>query len=392
MRKLFALVFAALMLLTACGETAQKESEGPHTVEPAPVVLTDETSVINTNTHMYAQGGEFYTEQVMTAQFADFRLNFTDFDTLESTAICSKPNCPHDDPETCSAFGMGNHPVAVDGKIYFMKNDPEWGPEQAVKIYSADMDGTGRIKLAEIKNCASDSLTPIAIIGKTLYFTVSESEFNDDGFTESGLKTVRLCAFNCETNKAETLCEICRGYDTSAEIKGYFDGKLYVRASYKNEKQEPIDFSTATDEDWNAYIAEGQKITVNEYKVYDLAGGDLEEPPYDIDPLGEFFASGGILCFQTGEKSFIVRQGEDAVETDFIPNIGSCLVNGFLFSPFYGMALDTNTLEIRPLNADVVTSGDFVLDYRDGSYIVRTGIDYGSYRRVAPEEIFEEKR
>ncbi len=391
MRKfIISTLIIACFLLCSCGEAAQRESESPRTVEPEAVVSTDESSVINTHNRMLALNGEFYTEQVMTAAFADFRLNFADFDTLETTAVCSKPNCSHSDPESCSAFGMWNHPTVVDGKLYFFKNDPDWGTEQTVNIFRADLDGTGRVKLAEIKNCAAEYTAPIAIIGKTLYFTASESEIDDDGFTASGFKTVRLYSFNCETDKAETLCELCRGYDTSAEIRGIFDAKLYIRISYKDKEQEPLDFSTATDEDWSNYIAEGQKMTVSAYKVYDLTGGELGDSPYEIDPVAEFFACGGILCYQAGDKGVFVKQGGEAVETDFVPNIGSCLVNGFLFNTFYGTALDTNTLEVRRLNADIVTSGDFILDYRDGCYVVRTLIDYKSYRRLSPEEIFEE--
>lgn len=89
------------MLLVSCDNTALSPEDLTE-----PVRLSSSYENLNLN-------GELYLDGIDGNGGAIFLLKFIDFDTMQISAVCSKPNCAHNNKNSCTAFGMQNHPTTI---------------------------------------------------------------------------------------------------------------------------------------------------------------------------------------------------------------------------------------------------------------------------------------
>lgn len=136
------------------------------------------------------------------------RLNFVDFENLNATILCSKPNCTHMDQDECSSFGMDNHPILYGEKLYFFDEETIFDGSEITNItsvYKAEPDGTNRIKVSTIEGLNLLSYTRMLIVDDKAYFSMDKTGWNEDHTATSGYNEVWFCSFDFTTNAFERI-------------------------------------------------------------------------------------------------------------------------------------------------------------------------------------------
>lgn len=355
--------------------------------QPEDVRLSNMFTNLNLN-------GEFYTDYVQSPSFIGDRLIFIDFDTMQSAAVCSKPNCKHDDPEVCSAFGMSHHPTAYDGKIFFFETlydtDESGAATQRTAIWQAQNDGTGRVKLCTVNYSFNDG-NPAAVVGNKIYF-IGSSRSIMSATTESD--NCHICAYDFAKNEFKDYGELCAGWNANAEILGGYNGGLYIFASYMTEKFESkVDYSVS-EEDWEKQMEqlkreeeEMKNLTVMKIFRLDLSSGMIEDKGV-YDTGNSLFVSGGFCSYtdiETGEHILYDSEGNSSkIDCE----LSGKAVNGIVFKMNTFTAFELSGKRVMKLNEANIGRTDIILAFRNGNYIVKDIINK-SYRTVSENEMFE---
>ena len=360
MKKLLTIILSVLLLLlTSCGgeekETAVKEyAEGYETAR-----RNNSWSNLNLN-------GMFYF--VDRADFMSPQLWFFDFDSMKSAILCARPNCPHDDPDVCTAFevlGWICHPTIVENNLYFFRYRSEWDKDEKLHnyqdIYKAELDGSSRVKIDTLEDV--DYIQDLVMKGSVAYFTTIEEEEEPHTGVATGNGETYICSYdfiNKEYNKWKLT-----DYPALPSILGEYNGGLYIR-DY-NSIFLRFDLETGEITDWDMPLS-----SINEYDAY--------------KPM---FASGGYYGYMDGDNAVIIdSEGNEMVfeNYDLQDNINAIPVNGYYFNSD-GTAIDLSTGEILELNKGVIPKYSFVLCYHDGSYIIH-GLG-SNFKKVPEDEMFK---
>ncbi len=421
MKKVFAEVLAVLTLLTACGKTAKKEPGASRPVETEAVVSIDESvaEAVKAEPKTVTDGkfpggqaieelkaskgsgfylisdGAYYVDGNSTAG----RMSFVDFSSLNSFPVCSKPNCPHNDPETCSAFGLSNGSdvmlCSYDGSLYFVENTREMSAKSGVSscanIYKADPDGSGRRKVATLEG---RTLSSLYVSGDRGY-TVAAEEITD----ENGLPTMEYIyyaeSFDFKTNELKNLGQISHLYTSdTVGIIGEYGGKIYYISVGAEECPEGL--STSSPDYFDSLHAltvtrifaldsETETITGSELPVPGNREG-MNWPAPDIVSAAE-----GFYVCQQGDTAVIaspdgsVRKIENHRLTE---RAADYPVNGMMFNAETLLATELATGDIYRLKAGAINENEAITAYYAGSYIV-FGQFTREFRKLSPDELFE---
>ena len=368
-----ALIIACL-LLCACG--AEKK-------EPAGKEYADgyETAYRSPRRTSRTLNGIFYDDENEDANgLTARRVWFFDFDSMKSAILCMRPNCPHSDPNTCTAFGIdcwSGYPTVVNNKLYYFSEKREWGENGEVivstEVYRAAPDGSSRVKADTIENL---TVRDLAAKGSTAYFTAAEVEYEDYTGVSTGYTKVYICSYDYEKEKFSNLGLLAEGYDAGASVFGEYGRGLYIDGYYAAER--------------------GGEWTDFRLRV-DLETGEISEWDMPISSLNEngktkpMFASGGFYGYMDGENAVIIdSEGNEMVFENYeLPdNIYAAPVNGYFFNAEAGNAIDLSSGEILELNPKAIPKYGYVLCYRDG-YIVASEVSTGEYIKLSEDELFK---
>ncbi len=162
------------------------------------------------------------------------RLKFMDYESMNDVFICSSPNCTHTDPESCSAFGMGNRQVLYNNYIYYITSEIVNNGDKLkslMHICRAKTDGTERKTLITEEDFYEgvDSSVNALVSGDELYFCASENEF--DQYGDTGFKKIYFFRVNMREEKLENIAKICEGYHAGVWIYGLWNKKIYFNYS-----------------------------------------------------------------------------------------------------------------------------------------------------------------
>ena len=347
--KLALVVFAALML-TSC--TADNES-------------ADTSRIISTDKN--------FTEEGMLFSDSEGRLNFLDFQSLNTAVLCTRPNCSHTDPESCSSYGMTNHPILYNNQLFFFdtqivqeEKDGKLVVKNVTTIYKAKPDGTERISQYVMDDLAVPNIR-MALVNDTVYFSALKSEYDEYG-NSTGYDDAWFCSYNLSANEFKRI-NTYSGYHGGTWIYGCFNSKIYFSISH-SDTLIPYPADPA---DLNSYFQQMEEVTQEEYKVYDIESGALS----DLDlPVPEYVGNGCYVYNKNGKAAIISENGEETVLEDFpIPERGNIYIYGDL------MICYTNDLcynlskggEVKRLNLD---DNSFIEGYSNGNFIIRTEETY----------------
>lgn len=335
MKKAITAVIMVLLLLCSCG-TQAADGGG-----------SDIGRVMSSFSNI-GEGGELYTD-------SRGRLHFCDFTTMADVYICPSPNCPHTDPKSCSSFGMDCCPILYGGNIYFFENSTEYtgnGIEYTAKLYKANTDGTGRIKMAELNGLSVEGYSRILLFDGKIYFCPQKIEFTDAGVSTSH-GSAYLYSYDFADNKLLELGKLAEGYSCNTWIFGEFCGDIYLNYSYAENE---YDYNILFDENAES------PFTVKNAK-YNLKSRSFEELDYTID-----YISGGYL-FTSVDQDSMTMHCPDGSQIK-VPHFGDVSVlNGYVFDRTSLLAYEISTGKSFKLKTDDKMA-EFIY-YEDGEYTLR---------------------
>lgn len=356
--------------------------------------------------------GMLYMESCDEVHGESSRLRFIDFDTMQSAVICSKPNCKHNDSETCSAFGMNvsdSYTNIFGDRLCFFETVPEYSNDDGsldpiltwnLHLWSAALDGTQRKKIDTFEAL---EILDLVVKGDTVYFTAREQKEVVAGNTTelSGTPKAHLCAYDFGDGVFKNFGKLCEGFDAYATIKGEYNGGLYITGSYR-EKEREI-FNPDGSEKSLEELAKDNDFTTVRYR-FDLETEELYDWDMPLSTLDEndrmkpLLISGGFYGYMDGDNTHIIdsEDGEIVLE-DYELSTSSVNkpVNGYYFNvtgdkggKSSHTAVDLSSGKILKINKKAVPKWYFVLTYHDGNYIVYDEIGSGEFKKVSPEELF----
>lgn len=289
------------------------------------------------------------------------RLNFADFESMSTSVLCSKPNCPHTDENECSAFGMNNFPFIYGDKLYFFSTEVIFEDEEIrndTTIFKADLDGTNRRALYTIEGYTVET-GYMELVGDTVYMAVKKIGWDNETGVRSGAEEIKLASFDLSANKFESFEEVCRGEEAAAVIiHGLQNGKIYF---YQN----------STDDPWNAddpLNEQGSRHYDEEFRAFDISSGkvcetDLPEP---------YCIGGGYYVYsENGVTKILGEDGSEKIVKDFqLTDTILSPVNGKIINCFKNTWLDLTNGECGELKGiDEEKRACKPVYYLDGTYI-----------------------
>ena len=324
------------------------------------------------------------------------RLNFFDFESMNSALLCTRPNCTHDDPNTCSSYGMTNHPILYEGSLFFfdreyleVERDGEFVLTNRTTIYKADPDGTNRISRKVIDEFSAP-VSRMLLSGDTAYFAMPKVEYDEYG-SSTGYEETWLCSYNISENEFTMIEKLYEGYHSGTWIHGLWDNKIYFDIGYAHEHI-PYPFGMESDNDaMNDYMQKIRDVTVSEEKVYDLEANAVSVSDM---PKPEYVGEGWYVYDKDGFAAVIPESGEEMLLKDFpmYERNPVYIYGDIMFSYRENICADLSKGgEVKALNRE---NGEIIEAYYDGGYIVSRytstdGGEYGYtvYSRVEPDQL-----
>ncbi len=241
-KKVLSVILTALML-TACGDKKEEKSDR--------IIFTTYQNVYD-NGMIYTAGLD-----------ANRVTRFLDFASLETAPFCAVPNCTHSiSSSECLSRVAGDRPFLVGDSVYFftMNGNITGGevietPEgrefyMETKLMKASLDSSETELICEFNDALARSDGGILLIGDMLYFIAYDPDvqFNETGGASwgSGGGYDYLYSVNIKTGEYTNYGSICYVEDeypaaddsASAQLEGYYDGKLWIGYSFMKEETE----------------------------------------------------------------------------------------------------------------------------------------------------------
>ena len=324
--------FTALALLSGCAKKSEAPSE-------------NNARIVDDYNNTY-ENGMLRTDDM-------FRLSFFDFDTFQSALLCSKPNCTHKNADDCSAFGMRNHPILYNDKLYFFQTDTDFDGDEPIDIttvWKADTDGTNRTKVCTIEGLALHVYTSMLLIDNMLYFPMSKMPWDMDIGATTGNDECWWCSYDLSTNTFTRIECLREEWAGNAWIYGLYDGKVIFQFTYSDRKMVTIE--------------DVEKYCMTDYKTYDLESGEIAELTL---PKPLVVKDGYYICEKDGGVAVLNEKGDEISLPDF-PTKGTLTVaDGKLFNFFEKKCADLTSGKMYEVNFSEEFS--FVVAFVDGKFI-----------------------
>ncbi len=346
------LVLCFCMTLSGCGEKKTKALSSEH-------IVSNFTNICN--------NGELYTD-------SKGRLNFCDFTTMKNSVLCPNPNCTHSSADSCSSFGMSNHPVISSGSLYFfdseiIQEDNDF--KYYSKVYKANADGTNRSVIAEADDLNIPEYERMLVSNDVAYFPAERVEFDEYG-TTTGYTTTYLYSLNLVTEKLTNLTEICNGYSCGAWVYGAYDNKIYLNCSASEEQLDYTDI-------------EALQSIEHQYLCYDIAEEKLIQSELPVPTL----VQNGYYIFVSDNSMIVKREEKTDKPIDNFTYNEINLVNNKLFSAYNGVVADIDNGKVYQLKETDWETIAFV----NNKYILRKSDDIGNqYKAVDEDELIGDER
>lgn len=330
--------------------------------------------------------GMFYSDD-------EERLNFLDFESMNTTVLCSKPNCAHNDSQTCSSFGISNHPILYDNKLYYFDVehviDKDENYKDITTIYRSETDGTGRVPLYKADDMSIAPYYRMILTGDTAYFYTTK-QGNDRG-NSTGCDIGYFCSYNITANEFKVIDKIYEGYHSGAWLYGAWNNKIYFSVSYSKEK---IDVPIGGDKEaFDKFHEALEKAVVDEYMVYDPETNSItqSELPYPV------YVGEGFYAYEK-ESGLALRpeNGDEVILSGYKKKDNLCIFNGIMFNI-------TDKTCVKPSEGGSkrslnISDRQSIEAFHNGSYIIKevTVDDNGTvldtkYKKTTEAELVGEK-
>lgn len=309
------------------------------------------------------------TDKGMLFSDNEDRLIFLDFETMNEAVLCSKPNCTHSDSQSCSSFGMSNHPILYENKLYFFDTESVIEKDETFKdittIYKSETDGTGRVSLCTVDDLSIAPFYRMVVKGNMVYFYMVKQ--GNDGKQTTGYDIGYFCSYDLVSDEFKKIEKIYEGYHSGAWIYGLWNNKIYFSVSYANEK---IPFPLGGGEaEHDKYLEDMKKATIDEYKAFDIETGtvtsaELPEPIYVGKRYYAYEKEGGF--------ALLYENGEEKILGGFEKKDSISVFNGIMFNTTKGLCAKLS--EGGEIHTLKIPEEQSVEAYYNGSYIVKENI------------------
>ncbi|MDD3613153.1 MAG: hypothetical protein PHT05_05170 [Clostridia bacterium] len=255
-------VIMSILLVTAACSTNKKAS------------VNEQYLVIN-NDGSYFENAMLY--------FSGDRLLYLDYETLDATFACNKPNCDHSDPELCTAYGKGLSPFVYKGHLYFFNQSSEWGSDgllvHKTTLYKSKYSGTEQVKIATIDDI-SPNLGRYYLLEDTLYFTAYS--YPKEAENDLLYIAIHLYSINLDTGEVSHLLKFKEGGNNiSVVVNGVFDNKVYYELYYYERQIQ-----------WHEWLEDKVPEPIHENLIFNIETGEIIEnhlPSPEIIANGSYF-------------------------------------------------------------------------------------------------------
>lgn len=258
---------------------------------------------------------------------------YIDYETMESTVLCARPNCTHNNNE-CVARIIGTCPMMLKNDIYFFKYDSEVRElndgQRDFHIESAflkvSLDSSEVENIISFNECAPSNDGGFLLYNNKIYFIGDDlnPQFDDlGGVTSSNVGGNHyLCSIDMSTIKYNNYGNIYDGdkeyaaanYSSAAQIIGFYDSRILIYYEF----MKGLD-NTNSDNKWTELIFEFDPET-NEIKESDIPA----KPSFvDMDTIVYYDAA--------IDKTIIIDKGKKC-ELDIYTNWNSSIWNNKLFT------------------------------------------------------------
>lgn len=383
MKKLFAIILLSFLLLSSCGNQNNN-----------PDVEYDTAVHLSHNKSLCMNGIFYFDEHEDSLGYFSPHICFYDFDSMQSAVLCARPNCLHNDPESCTALGISSfnsYPFVVSDSLYFFDETREFVEGKLIvsqDVLKANLDGSSRTKIDVIKGLV---LCDLVIKGSTAYFTAAEEIYEDNTGIDTGYAKTYICSYDYQNKKFTNNGLLFEGYHSSSRIIGEYNGGLYISG---NCCREAIDFNdyANTDSIISCYLR--YDLKTSEITDWDMPMSTLDED----DRIKPMFISSGFYGYIDGNNTHIIDcEGREMVLEDYSlsSSIVDIPINGYYinisgddYEKSAYTAVNLKTGEILKISKKAVPHWHYVLTYHDGGYIVYSLTGGNDFKKVSEDELF----
>ncbi len=347
--RIIVLIILSMLVFTSCNVAIQEQE----------YQIFDYNNLRN----FYYNNGELFSD--------GNRLHYIDFTTMSETYICPNPNCPHNDSEICSSFGMSNHAIIIDGRIYYFEDNPHYSKSgelvKEVLVYSANIDGTGRIKEGSFEGqTILNGFYSIYGDGK-MFFAYQEK-------LDNGKTSLYIRSYDYIKNEITQYGPVMVEYSADVKFCGEKDGEIYIMLFYNTEL---IVWNADTQID----VTYLESISQTDHVKLNLETGEFSN--WEI-PKAIAIANNMDVYALVKDDFFVYSDSKDTLvvssegEEFFFDGYDACNIsihNGILF-PYLnsgenmGIDLEKGELIALTLNDENI-SWAYVCALHDGRYILR---------------------
>lgn len=356
-----------------------------------------EYHIKNKDTAFYDMAYNVYENGLLytVSQTSGTQAYFLDYETMNSTPLCNKPNCTHTDSSCISGLCAGAFlvPVIYQDSVYWFTSDykivdSDDGKSQEAEIKTKCMKAkldTGTVEIfAEIDGVFMNHAIDLIIDNEKLYIIGSREIYQNPidgtwgGFSRSGEQY--LYSINLESAEVQNYGQIndspyaennwIHGASIFSEVKmgGIYNNKLYMYYRYVEDPQIIIDYLNT---DWMQDGNPRKDIPwIIENKCIDLETGEITvsdlpyawctgENFYVYEDNGTFY-----ILDQNGEKTAAPNMYDNETY-DFT------VVNGKLWKGSINQGFDFKTGNEFVLAEKYCNSDAMIMDFINDQYIVK---------------------
>lgn len=356
-----------------------------------------EYRIKNKDTAFYDMAYNVYENGLLytVSQTSGTQAYFLDYETMNSTPLCNKPNCTHTDSSCISGLCAGAFlvPVIYQDSVYWFTSDykivdSDDGKSQEAEIKTKCMKAkldTGTVEIfAEIDGVFMNHAIDLIIDNEKLYIIGSREIYQNPidgtwgGFSRSGEQY--LYSINLESAEVQNYGQIndspyaennwIHGASIFSEVKmgGIYNNKLYMSYRYVEDPQIITDY---LDTDWVNNGNPRKDIPwIIENKCIDLETGEItvSDLPYAWC-IGENF-----YVYEDNSTFYILDQnGKKTAAPNMYDNetYDFTVVNGKLWKGSIGQGFDIKTGKELDLAEKYCNSDAMIMDFINDQYIVK---------------------
>ena len=348
MKKLLGILIAVILLLCACGSVSSDDDETFYYRSPDGINLA-------------------YKNGMFRSADGNGMLTFLDFDSMVTVPICPKPNCSHTDPNTCSALGIHHARFIYDDKLWWFDIEDAYdkngeNSENSI-LYSADIDGTHRMKVAVLDEFSVSSPSIYVKNGKA-YFDAKDIGWDNEHGVSSHYDKVSLYSYDFESKEFTELFAVKEGFHAEIFIIGRYENLLALRITDGIEDQSNLN-------------------PPRRDVFYDFDSGEFTECGKKVHSAQKDWLitieDDGTIVVNRAYSDEEYRITDERFTQAFWG--GYCIFDGMLLCTTDGLAYELKTGKVRTTQACNIRA------YYNGKYIVNF-TDSAEYVAVTKKELF----